>query len=125
MSLFNPMMFNNEVAGDLVPMLAVAGLARCGVGHDVAGSPAGFKERNMQSLNPAHTYDELERAYRSFMNAPAERRDELSAVLQRSIRRTEIELNNLRDVDNDYEQRILAKKLLGLAELAKGSLAQG
>jgi hypothetical protein len=79
----------------------------------------------MQSLNPEHALDELERAYRSYMNSPAERRAELSAALQRSIRQTEIELNNLRDVDNDYEQRILAKKLLGLAELAKGSLAQG
>jgi hypothetical protein len=78
----------------------------------------------MQSLNPEHALDELERAYRSYMDAPTERRAELSAVLQRSIRRTEIELANLRDVDNDYEQRILAKKLLGLAELAKGSLAQ-
>jgi hypothetical protein len=57
----------------------------------------------MQSLNPEHALDELERAYRSFMDAPTERRAELTAVLQ----------------------RILAKKLLGLAELAKGSLAQG
>lgn len=79
----------------------------------------------MQSLNPEHALDELERAYRSYMNSPAERRAELSAALQRSIRRSEIEIANLRDVDNDYEQRILAKKLLGLAELAKGSLAQG
>jgi hypothetical protein len=78
----------------------------------------------MQSLNPEHVLDELERAYRSYMNGPTERRAELSAVLQRSIRRTEIELANLRHIDTDYEQRILAKKLLGLAELAKGSLAQ-
>jgi hypothetical protein len=87
--------------------------------------PEWGEERTMQSLNPEHALEELEQAYRSFMNGPAERRDELSAVLQRSIRRSEIELNNLRDVDNDYEQRILANKLLGLAELAKGSLAQG
>jgi hypothetical protein len=52
----------------------------------------------MQSLNPEHALDELERAYRSYMNSPAERRAELSAALQRSIRQTEIELNNLRDV---------------------------
>jgi len=79
----------------------------------------------MQSLNPEHALDELERAYRSFMNGPTERRAELSAVLQRSIRRTEIEFANLRDVENDYEQRILAKKMIGLTELAKGSLLQG
>jgi hypothetical protein len=76
-------------------------------------------------LNPEHALDELERAYRSFMNGPTERRAELSAVLQRSIRRTEIEFANLRDVENDYEQRILAKKMIGLTELAKGSLLQG
>jgi hypothetical protein len=78
----------------------------------------------MQSLNPEHALDELERAYRSFMNSPVERRAELSAVLQRSIRRTEIEIANLRDVDNDYLQRELHKRLIGLSELAKGSLLQ-
>jgi hypothetical protein len=79
----------------------------------------------MQSLNPEHALDELERAYRSYMDAPTERRAELSAVLQRSIRRTEIKFANLRDVENDYEQRILAKNMIGLTELAKGSLLQG
>jgi hypothetical protein len=79
----------------------------------------------MQSLNPEHALAELEQSYRSYMDGPAERRAELSAALQRSIRRSEIELGNLRDVDNDYEQRILAKKMIGLTELAKGSLLQG
>jgi hypothetical protein len=78
----------------------------------------------MQSLNPEHALDELERAYRSYMDAPTERRAELSAVLQRSIRRSEIEIANLRDVDNDYLQRERHKRLIGLSELAKGSLLQ-
>ena len=78
----------------------------------------------MQSLNPEHALDELERAYRSFMNGLANRRSELSAVLQRSIRRSEIEMANLsRDVA-DYDTRVLYKKFLGMVELAKGSLPQ-
>ena len=79
----------------------------------------------MQSLNPEHALQQLEHDYRAYMNAAAERRAECAASLRRSIARGEIELGNLRDVENDYEQRILAKKMIGLTELAKGSLLQG
>jgi hypothetical protein len=74
----------------------------------------------MESLNPTHVLEELKQAIRSFKpDGPAER-----AVLERTKNRAEIELGNLRDVDTDYEQRIVAKQLSGHIELAKLTLAR-
>jgi hypothetical protein len=59
----------------------------------------------MESLNPENMITQLEHDYLTYMNAPVERRGELAAALRRSIRRSEIEIANVRNVDTDYEQR--------------------
>jgi hypothetical protein len=78
------------------------------------------EEVQMQSLDPQFALNELIQAIRSFKpDGPIER-----AVLQRTKNRAEIELGNLRNVDHDYEQRIIAKQLSGHIELANLTLAQ-
>ena len=73
-------------------------------------------------LNPQRTLDQLEQGYIAYLNAPAERRPELAVSLRRAISRAEVEVANVRDIDTDYQQRILHKRLIGLVELSKGSL---
>ncbi len=78
----------------------------------------------MESLNPEQALDQLEHDYKAYLNSPTECRAELGTTFQRSINRSQIEVSNLRDVDRDYEQRVLHKRLIGLIELAGGSLRE-
>ncbi len=76
-------------------------------------------------LNPQRSLEQLEDAYKAYLNAPAGRREALAVDLRRSISRAEIEVGNLsRHADADVDQRLLYKKLLGTVELAKASLPQ-
>jgi hypothetical protein len=77
----------------------------------------------MESLNPSKTLDQLEYDYKAYLNAPAERRPELAVTMRCAISRSEIEIANLaRAAETDFEQRMLHKRLIGLIELARGSL---
>jgi hypothetical protein len=75
-------------------------------------------------LNAKKALADLEDTYVAYLNSPIERRDELALSLRRSISRGEIAVGNVRDVEKDYEQHILQKRLLGTVELAKQSMPQ-